>query len=281
MSEDGITVTLPPALWRKWTNGDPVTAGDFEYSWKRTLSPELAADYAYQLYGIKGAAEYNGCEKNCDALADKVGVTAVDDKTLEVTLTSAQPWFIQQSAHHSFLAVHQATVEQFGTSGPSRRTSSRTARSCSSRGSTRATINLVKNPDWRGADCVSARRGSTGRSSSTERRGAGLRGRRGRRPRRRRPASGRDRPTEGDARVRAVPRAGDLLLRGQHRRTSADVHERRALSLAVNRQEIIDQVAQADQIPATGMSPEGIPGFDTINPNSPWTPEGDIEQARA
>src|SRR6185295_14917344 len=60
----------------KWTNGDPVTAEDFEWSWKRTISPELAADYAYQFYGIVGAAEYNACEKNCDALRDKVGVKA-------------------------------------------------------------------------------------------------------------------------------------------------------------------------------------------------------------
>src|SRR6185436_1112352 len=61
----------------------------------------------------------------------------------------------------------------------------------------------------------------------------------------------------------------------------SDIHERRALSLAVNRQEIIDQIAQADQIPATGMSPKGISGFDTINPDSPWTPAaGDINQAK-
>ena len=91
-----------------WTNGDPVTAGDFEYAWKRVLDPELASGYSYQLGGIKGAAEYNSCEANCDALRDKVMVTAVDDYTLEVELTSEQPWFIQQAAHHVFLPVHQA-----------------------------------------------------------------------------------------------------------------------------------------------------------------------------
>ncbi|HWH06852.1 MAG TPA: ABC transporter substrate-binding protein, partial [Gaiellaceae bacterium] len=91
-SEDGLTYTIVLREGGKWTNGDPVTAGDFEYAWKRTISPELAADYAYQLYGIKGAQEYNGCEENCDALRDEVGVRAVDDRTLEVTLTSPQPW---------------------------------------------------------------------------------------------------------------------------------------------------------------------------------------------
>jgi oligopeptide transport system substrate-binding protein len=69
---------------------------------------------------------------------------------------------------------------------------------------------------------------------------------------------------------------------GFNMKNITDIHERRALSLAINRREIIDQVAQADQIPATGMSPEGIAGFDVINPNSPWTPEnGDLDQAKS
>jgi oligopeptide transport system substrate-binding protein len=136
VSKDGKTVTFHLRSDGKWTNGDPVTAQDFEYSWKRTISPELAADYAYQFYGIVGAADYNACQKNCDALADKVGVKALDDSTLEVELTTPQPWFVQQVSHTSFLAVHPATVEQYGDAGPTRRTSSRTGRSSSSRGST-------------------------------------------------------------------------------------------------------------------------------------------------
>ena len=55
-SEDGLTVTFTLRDDLKWTNGDPVTAEDFEYSWKRTVSPELGADYAYQFYGIEGRA---------------------------------------------------------------------------------------------------------------------------------------------------------------------------------------------------------------------------------
>ena len=281
VSEDGITVTYHLRSDGTWTNGDPVTAGDFEYSWKRTLSPELAADYAYQLYGIVGAAEYNSCEKNCEAMADKVGVKAVDDQTLEVTLTSPQPWFIQQSAHHSFLAVHQATVEQFGdkwtepenivTNGPFKLES----------WEHEATINLVKNEDWRDADSVSLTRidgkiivdGTTrvqafesGEVDALD--GAGL-------------------PPDEIARLKETPEyelypSLGTYYYGFNLKNLPDVHERRALSLAVNRQEIIDQVAQADQLPATGMSPDGISGFDTINPNSPWTPvEGDMEMAQS
>jgi oligopeptide transport system substrate-binding protein len=115
ISQDGKTVTFHLRKDGKWTNGDPVTAHDFEYSWKRTISPDLAADYAYQFYGIVGAQEYNGCKSNCAALKDKVGVKATDDSTLQVQLTSAQPWFIQQAAHHSFLAVNRKAVEQFGS----------------------------------------------------------------------------------------------------------------------------------------------------------------------
>src|SRR5688500_19235122 len=153
-SEDGLTVTFTLREDGKWTNGDPVTAEDYEWSWKRTISPELAADYAYQFYGIEGAQEYNGCESNCAALADKVGVNAVDDRTLEVTLTSPQPWFIQQMAHHSFNAVHRPTVEQFGekwteaanivTNGPFQlETWQHNSR-----------IDLVKWDEWREADRV-------------------------------------------------------------------------------------------------------------------------------
>ena len=67
----GTTVTLNLRKDIKWTNGQPVTAQDYVWSWLRTISPELAADYAYQLFGIKGASEYNACDPakaNCTAL---------------------------------------------------------------------------------------------------------------------------------------------------------------------------------------------------------------------
>ena len=53
------------------------------------------------------------------------------------------------------------------------------------------------------------------------------------------------------------------------------------MSLAINRREIIDNITQEDQLPATGWTPEGMPGFDAINPASKWLPEnGDLEQAK-
>ncbi|MGH3020116.1 MAG: peptide ABC transporter substrate-binding protein [Gaiellaceae bacterium] len=276
---DGTTVTFTLRQDGTWTNGDPVTAADFEYSWKRTLDPELAADYAYQLYGIVGAAEYNGCEADCAALRDQVGVTAVDDYTLQVELTSAQPWFIQQVAHHSFLAVHQETVEQFGadwtepgnivTNGPFMLES----------WEHEATINLVKNPDWRDADSVSLERidgriivdGTTrvqafeaGEVDALD--GAGL-------------------PPEEIERLKEEPYyeqypALGTYYYGFNTKNISDVNERRALSLAINRQIITDDIDRTGRDQATGMTPNGMPGFETLNPESPWLPaQGDTAQA--
>jgi oligopeptide transport system substrate-binding protein len=281
ISEDGKTVTFTLRDDLAWTNGDPVTAEDYDWSWKRTISPELAADYAYQFFGIAGAEEYNGCdaaEDDCAALRDQVGVRAVDDRTLEVTLTSAQPWFVQQMSHHSFLPVHRPTVEQFGekwteaanivTNGPF----SLDAWEHNSR------IDLVKWDQWRGAADVSLTRvngrmitdGVTavqafeaGELDAT----SGL-------------------PPEEIPRLKETPEyeqyeALGTYYYGINTKNITDVKQRQAMALAINRREIIDNIAQADQLPATGFTPAGMPGFDTINPASPWLPEnGDIEQAK-
>ena len=278
VSADGKTVTFHLRSDGKWTNGDPVTAADFEWSWKRTVSPELAADYAYQFYGIVGAQEYNSCEKNCEALADKMGVKAVDDRTLEVQLTTAQPWFIQQAAHHSFLAVHRPTVEKFGdkwteaanivTNGPFKLD----AWEHNSR------IDLVKWDQWRGAADVTLTR-VNGRMivdgvTSVQ---AFEAGELDQNP---------NIPPEEMPRIKETPEYEKYpglgtYYYGFNVKNIADVNQRRAMSLAIPRQTIIDNIAQADQIPSTGFTPEGMPGFDTLNPGSPWLPEdGDLEQAK-
>ena len=279
-SEDGTTVTYHLRQDGMWTNGDPVVAADFEYSWKRTLSPELAADYAYQLYGIVGAQEYNACERNCEQLADEVGVTAVDDYTLEVQLTSPQPWFVGQSAHHSFLAVNQSAVEEFGeqwtepenivTNGPFQLEA----------WEHEASIDLVKWDEWRNADDVDLTRvngliivDGTTRVQSFEAGeidaldGAAL-------------------PPAEMSRLKELEEYEQYLYLGTYyygfNVENVGLEQRRAMSLAVDRQTIIDNIAQADQVPGAGMTPPGIPGYDVINPESPWTPaSGDPEQAQS
>jgi oligopeptide transport system substrate-binding protein len=83
VSEDGKKFTFHLRKDAKWSNGDPVTAHDFEYSWKRTLDPDLnpPAPYAYQLYYIKNAQNYNIKADNPDHISDpnQLGVKATDD----------------------------------------------------------------------------------------------------------------------------------------------------------------------------------------------------------
>ena len=87
LADDKVTYTFKLRDGMKWSNGDPVTANDFEFAWKRALAPETAADYAYQLYYLKGGEAYNSGA----GTADEVGVKALDDKTLEVVLETSIP----------------------------------------------------------------------------------------------------------------------------------------------------------------------------------------------
>jgi oligopeptide transport system substrate-binding protein len=277
-SDGGKTVTFKLRSGGRWTNGDPVTANDFEYSWKRTISPELAADYAYQFFGIVGAEAYNSCKSNCGALRDKVGVKALDAQTLQVKLTSPQPWFVQQVAHHSFLAVNQKAVEQFGdkwteasnivTNGPFKLASWQHD----------SRIDLLKWPDWRNANEVSLQRvngrmisDGTTAVQSFEAGEVDVTG---------------SIPPDETPRLKDTPEydkyeALGTYYYGLNVKNVPDVRQRRAMALAIDRRTIIDNIAQADQEPATGFTPKGMPGFDAINPSSPWLPEsGDIEHAK-
>ncbi|WP_314304401.1 peptide ABC transporter substrate-binding protein [Brevibacillus parabrevis] len=106
VSKDGLTYTFH-LRDSKWSNGDPVTAKDFEYAWKRALDPKLGSTYAYQLYYLKNAEEYNTNK----AKAEDVGVKATDDKTLVVTLKNPTPFFLELTAFYTYFPVNQKVVE--------------------------------------------------------------------------------------------------------------------------------------------------------------------------
>ncbi|KPN13261.1 ABC transporter substrate-binding protein [Bacillus australimaris] len=106
-SADGktYTFTLRDA---KWSNGDPVTAKDFEYAWKWALDPKNESQYAYQLYYIKGAEAAN---KGKAKVAD-VGIKAKDDKTLVVELENPTPFFTELTAFYTYMPVNQKVAEK-------------------------------------------------------------------------------------------------------------------------------------------------------------------------
>ncbi|MBU5427880.1 peptide ABC transporter substrate-binding protein [Tissierella pigra] len=107
ISDDSLTYTFTLRDDIKWSNGDSVTAHDFEFAWKRALDPELASDYAHQLYYIKGGEAYNTGE----GTVDDVLVKALDDKTLEVTLEAPTAYFLELTAFYTLYPVNKKVVE--------------------------------------------------------------------------------------------------------------------------------------------------------------------------
>jgi oligopeptide transport system substrate-binding protein len=102
------TFTLRSGL--KWSDGSPLTAHDFEFGWKLLLNPETAAGGVSDMYVIKSARDYN--EGN--ATADDVGVKALDDLTLEVTLNNITPWFLSQTATTGYMPICKANFDKYG-----------------------------------------------------------------------------------------------------------------------------------------------------------------------
>ena len=111
MSEDGLTYTFK-LRDASWTNGDPVTADDFVYAWRRLADPDTGSEYAY-IMGIAGV-ENAGDVIDGKVDPDQLGVTALDDKTLEVKLSNPVPYFESLMAFISFFPMNQAFMEEVG-----------------------------------------------------------------------------------------------------------------------------------------------------------------------
>lgn len=91
----------------KWSDGQPVKASDFEYAWKRALAPETASIYAYQLLYLKNGFEYNSGK----AKAEDVGVKATDDKTLVVDLVAPTTYFLDLCYTPTYMPVRKDIVD--------------------------------------------------------------------------------------------------------------------------------------------------------------------------
>ena len=109
VSEDGLTYTFK-LRDAKWSDGKPVTAKDFEFSWKRALSPEVASEYSFQMFYIKGGQEYF----NGEASVDDVAVKAIDDKTLEVVLNAPTPYFLDLTTFYTYMPTREDLVDNEG-----------------------------------------------------------------------------------------------------------------------------------------------------------------------
>ena len=113
VSDDGLVYTFTLRDNAMWSNGDTVTAADFAYGWQRAASPELGSPYSWyiELTSVENAAAVIGG----DMEPSELGVTAIDDTTLEIRLTQPLPYFPDMTTHYTLFPVHQATIEEFGS----------------------------------------------------------------------------------------------------------------------------------------------------------------------
>jgi len=111
-TKDNKTFTFHLRKDAKWSNGDPVTAEDFVYSFKRVVDPATASPYAWylEITTMANAADIIAGKKDKSTL----GVKAIDDHTLQVSLEHAIPYFVMMMGHTTVKPVHKATVEKYG-----------------------------------------------------------------------------------------------------------------------------------------------------------------------
>lgn len=96
----------------KWSNGEPVTAADYVYGWQRAADPKNASNYAWfiELTGVANASDVVQGKQSPDAL----GIKALDDYTLQITLKNPVPFFLKTLSHYTTFPAPKATIEKFG-----------------------------------------------------------------------------------------------------------------------------------------------------------------------
>jgi oligopeptide transport system substrate-binding protein len=315
ISKDGKTYlfTLRDAYW---TNGTPVTAYDFEYAWKRALSPELASPYAYALYYVYGGLAFNtsikvGTKYYVQAVDAKgnpltkkeggkdvpvanmakeidpsknIGVKALNAKTLKVYLQSPAPYFLNLTATATLYPVCKAVVStnekwafdptNYVTDGPFKLT----------QWSHSDKMVFVKNPTYWDKDKVKLTKitylmvndSSTALSMyETGQLDAAVLV----------PSSELSKlVASGD--VKILPYLGtQYFLFNVPEKPFSDVRVRKALTLAINRQQITTAVTKGGEIPALAVVPHGIadalPGSDFRTVGGSYFKDNDITTAKA
>lgn len=111
VSEDQLRYTFRLRPDAKWSNGDPLRAADFVFSFERILRPALAAEYAYMLFPLRGAEAFNSGETSDFST---VGVSAPDERTLVLELAAPTPYFLGLLANMSWFPVHPPTILKHG-----------------------------------------------------------------------------------------------------------------------------------------------------------------------
>ena len=110
INDDGTVYTFTLRADGRWSNGDPVTAADFAYGIQRSVDPATLSQYSSILFPIVNAKQIVKGELS----PEQLGVTALDDRTLEIRLIGPTPYFLGLLTHSTTYAVHRPSVEKFG-----------------------------------------------------------------------------------------------------------------------------------------------------------------------
>lgn len=288
VSKDGLEYTFYLRKDAKWSDGQPVKAGDFEYAWKRALNPDIAAEYAYQLYYLKNGEKYNTKE----AKVEDVGVKATDDYTLKVTLEYPTIYFLSLMAFPTYFPVRKDIVEKAPTdwatkvdtyisNGPFKM----------SEWKPKDTITFVKNENYWNAKTVKLEKleykliddataslsaFKTGQFDIIE------------------APPTQEIPTlvkEGIAKI--SPSLSTYFycvnlsdnaekIDANAAKVLKDPRVRKALTYAINRKDIVENITKAEQIPAVSFVPKGIKesGDKDFQGKEYYKGEGDVEAAK-
>lgn len=250
----------------KWSNGDPLTAQDFVYSFHRALHPDMASPYSSMLYFLKNAEDFNtGKIKDFS----QVGVRAEGDHLLVCTLVSPTPFFPDVVKHTAWLPVHQATIEAFGSMTDSYTAWQRPGNLVSNGPFTliewriNAYVKVRKNPLYWDADAVALngidfypidspfteekafRNGLLHSSYSVpDNLIAGYR-------------------EKANTPLRIETYSGTYFYRcNVDKKPTDNVNFRRALAYAIDQETIVKYVTRGGQIPAYGFTPPAAEGYD-------------------
>ena len=290
VSDDGLVYTFKLRKDGKWSDGEPVTANDFYYAWMRGLNKETAAEYCYQFFYIKnGEKYYNG-----EATADEVGLKVLDDYTLEITLEAPTAYYPQLLAHQTYSPVREDIVtanpdtwanspDTYIGNGPFKLV----------RWDMKDQLVFEKNDNYWDADNVKLEKITyklvTDETTAYSELKAGNFDVVNSVP------TNEIEPGKNDGLVKIFPKLGTYFFAinvGKQDSMSENVKNalsnklvRKALALAIDRQEIIDNVGKADQVAAYSFVPLGITTSDGNEFSSkeyydPSDMDGNIEKAK-
>lgn len=256
ISEDKTVYTFHLRKGAKWSDGELVTAEDFKYAWLRGLDPEVASEYAYQLYYIKGGQDYfKGKGKRED-----VGLEVLDDYTLRVELEAPTPYFLNLVTFFTYMPVRKDIVDQKPegwAKDPSLTVSN--GPFVVSEYKINDKIILTPNENYWNRENIKLKQmiltmiieGSTVLTAYDNDEIDVISGQV--------PVQEIPKRQMEDATFKTLPYLGTYYyLFNVDREPTNDINVRKALSLAIDREAIVNQITKAGQMPATGFVPNGL-----------------------